>query len=489
MTFTQAAAGMRMTVFDRRTVLKLLGVGPGAAAFGGAAMPQVVAPRPSGTAATPGAAGLRRQIAVYVAAARFEDLPPAAVEKAKEQIVFFFGRAFASASTARAQHALDFARQIGRPINPGADASIIGDRLRLAPADAALVNATLFSESLPLRALLNDPIHPGVVTLPAALAIGEIMHVSGRELLLALVLGYEILGKLGQAAPATCRSTSIVAGYAATAAAGRLFALDSDRMFDALGHASAPRIDAEPRAGVDLYPGVIARNGMLAAHLAQAGAPASTHDAELPDAIDELGYWEILTTLQRAHRTTGHDSAAVELLADLMETHRLDARTISAIEVFLPASRSRSRDMELAARGPFTSARLACSSVPYSLARVLADGRIDTARFADDQLANDPVAARSIQTIEVSFESDRAERWARITVHTRDGRKLDRERDFFTCDLPPDTWHDWLRTSGKQQFPAGQLLELTRVIRNLDTVEDVSQLLTAATPSHTAIEA
>jgi 2-methylcitrate dehydratase PrpD len=483
MTFTQPAAGMRMSVFDRRMVLKLLGVGAGAAAFSGSAMPQVAAPRPSSTPATIGAAGLRRQIAAYVAAARFEDLPPAAVEKAKEQIVFFFGRAFASGSTARAQHALDFARQIGRPIAPGADASIIGDRLRLAPADAALVNAMLFSESLPLRARLNDAIHPGVVTLPAALAIGEIMHVSGRELLLALVVGYEVLGKLTEAAPAICRSTNILAGYATAAAAGRLFALDSDRIFDTLGHVSSPCIDAEAHAGIELYPGVIARNGMLAAQLAQAGAPASTHDVELPDAIEELGYWEILTTLQRPSHTSGYDSAAVELLADLMETHQLDASSIAAIEVYLPASGSRARDMELAARGPYKSACLACSAVPYSLARVLADGRIDTARLADEQLANDPVVEHLIQAIDVSFERGRAERWARITVHTRDGRKLDRERDFFTCELTPDTWHDWLRTGGKSQFAAGQLLALTRVIRNLETVEDVSQLLMAATPS------
>lgn len=200
MTFTQARAGMRMTDLDRRTVLKLLGVGAGAAAFSGGAMAQVRTPSQSSAAATPGGTSLRQQIAAYVAAARFEDLPPAVVEKAKEQIVFFFGRAFASASTARARHALEFARQLGRPIDRvGADASIIGDGLRLAPADAALVNASLFSESLPLRALLNDAIHPGVVTLPAALAIGEIRRVGGRELLLALVLGYEVLGKLSQA--------------------------------------------------------------------------------------------------------------------------------------------------------------------------------------------------------------------------------------------------------------------------------------------------
>lgn len=470
MIFTQARAGMRMTVLDRRMMLKLLGVGVGAAAFSGGAMARVMTPPQADPPPTFGGTRLRQQIAAYVAAARFEDLPPAVVEKAKEQIVFFFGRAFASASSARARHALEFAQQIGRMTDQaGGAASIIGDRLRLAPADAALVNASLFGDSLSLRALLNDAIHPGVVTLPAALAIGEIRRVSGRELLLALVLGYEVLGKLGQAAPSTCRSASIVAGYAATAAAGRLFALDREHMLDALQYASGPCIHAEQDATAELYPGVITRNGMFAAHLAHADAhegeprahcsPFADAGAELPDSIDELGYWEILTTLQRPYRTTGNDAAAVELLTDLIETHQLSERSVSTIEVVLPASGSRARDMELAARGPFKSACL-----------------------ADDGLANDPRVSHLTQAVEVSFENGHGSRWARVTVHMRDGRKLERERDFFTYDLPPDMWHDWLCTSGRRLFQSGQLLQLTRVIHNLEMVEDVSQLLTAATP-------
>jgi 2-methylcitrate dehydratase PrpD len=495
MTITQARAGMRMTVLDRRVMLKLLGVGAGAAACSGGAMARTMTAAQSDTPQGLRGTTLRQQIAAYVAAARFEDLPAAVVEKAKEQIVFFFGRAFASASSARARHALEFARQIGRFTDRvGGDAGIIGDRLRLAPADAALVNASLFSESLPLRALLNDAIHPGVITLPAALAIGEIRRVSGRELLLALVLGYEVLGKLRQTMSSTCRATSIVAGYAATAAAGRLFGLDREHMFDALSYASGPCIHADRDATAELYPGVIARNGMFAAHLAHADAHGIPHeldeapahrspfaDTELPDSIDELGYWEILTALHRPHRTTGHDAAAVELLADLIETHRLSERSVSTIEVVLPTSGSRARDMELAARGPFKPACLACSSVPYGLARVLADGRIDTTRFGDDELANDPLVSRLMQAVEVSFEDGRGARWARVTVHTRDGRKLERERDFFICDLPPDMWHGWLSSAGRRVFQPGQLLQLTRVIHNLETVEDVSQLLAAAT--------
>jgi hypothetical protein len=42
-------------------------------------------------------------------------------------------------------------------------------------------------------------------------------------------------------------------------------------------------------------------------------------------------------------------------------------------------------------------------------------------------------------------------------------------------------WHGWLSSAGRRVFQPGQLLQLTRVIHNLETVEDVSQLLAAAT--------
>ncbi|HZO16474.1 MAG TPA: MmgE/PrpD family protein [Polyangiaceae bacterium] len=467
-----------MSEIDRRTVMKLLGVGAGAAAVGGAALAREVTAHPHehGT--------LRHQIAEYVTGARFEDLSPAVVEKAKEQIVFFFGRALANIETLRCRKALEFARQLGRGNDRArATASVVGNRVRLAPEDAGLVNATLFGDSLPRGTLLHDSIHPGVVALPAALAMGEIGAVTGRDLILALVLGYEVLGKLGQPTASIVPSTRTAASYAATVAAGRMLALDHERLFHALGHAHILTCGTDR----ELECGVVTRSALLAANLAHAGAPAVELliHAQLPERVDDLGYWEILTTLQRPYPAATHAPAALELLADLLATHELDPSSVSAIDVVLPASGSRVRDLELAARGPFGSAYRACSSVPYGLARVLVDRRIDAARLADSRLASDAQTAHLMQAIEVSFESGRSQRWARITVHTSEGRSIRRDSDFFTFELPRARWHDWLCASGREVLPSTHLFELTRVIATLEQVDDVSKLLAAATPRGT----
>jgi 2-methylcitrate dehydratase PrpD len=496
MTISPSHVGAPLTGLDRRLLLKLLGAGVGAAALAGTSSARDAGVQRLGDLRPPGNP-LREQLASYVATAKFEHLPPAVIEKAKEQIVFFMGRAFTNALDPRARRSIEVARQIA---SGSAQAGLIGDHLRLPTADSALVNAVLFSEPLPLTTLMNEPIHPGVVTLPAALAVGEINRVSGRELALALAIGYEVFGKLGRATSMLGPARNLVARCAATATAGRLFRLDREWMIEAFSYAGEPCLEAEQHVLADIHPGLISRHGIFAASLVKAGAlesPRSTeqersiclHAVPLPDRLEELGYWEILTTLQRPYRSIGHESPAVELLMALMRTHRLSREHVSSIHVVLPSSGSRAQDMQVASRGPFTPARRACASVPYSLARVLADGGIDAARFADDGLANDATVARLMQRIEIAFESGREMRWVRMTVRTRDGRTLERESDFHTYELPPDRWQHWLRSGGKRLLPASQLRELVQMIRDLENVDDISKLLALAAPAHAGTRA
>ncbi|HEX7115528.1 MAG TPA: MmgE/PrpD family protein [Steroidobacter sp.] len=490
MTISPSSVDVPLTGLDRRSLLKLLGAGVGAAAFTGTTSARDADIRSLGNLGSSGHP-LRERLASYVAAARFEHLPPAVIEKAKEQIVFFLGRAFTNVLDPRVRQSIELARQIA---SRSAQAGLIGDHLRLPTADAALVNAVLFSEPLPLTVLMNEPMHPGVVTLPAALAAGELNRVSGRELVLALAIGYEVFGKLGRATSMTRPARSLVASWAATAVAGRLFQLDRECMIAAFSYAGEPGLESE-RHVLDTHPGLISRHGIVAASLARARVVESPPSAgreqsiDLPAPIEELGYWEILTTLQRPYRSVGHESPAVEVLMDLMQTHRLSREHVSSIHVVLPSSGSRAQDMQVASRGPFAPACRACASVPYGLARVLADGGIDAVRFANDGLAGDTAMARLMQRIEVAFESGRKTRWVRMTVRTRDGRTLESESDFHTYELPPDRWQHWLRSGGKRLLPASQLRELAQMIRDLEHVDDISKLLALAAPAHAGARA
>jgi 2-methylcitrate dehydratase PrpD len=489
---------------DRRSALKLLGAG-GAVTLGGhsvlgrgaAATEHAVAP---GT----GSGTLNDKIADYIIRARFEDIPPAVIRKAKEQLVYYFGRAFEVALLEPGQQMRRVAQQIARPQG---GVSVVGHRMRLAPADAAFANSSLMGASLGKDDVLaGADVHSGVITLPAALSVGEARRASGRELLLAIVLGHEVLGKLGMAAQGweaslPRRPTNIFGGYGPVTVAGRLMALDRKRMANALGYAAHLCMGIPEGSMMDHYYSFISHNGTLAVQLVEAGGvPFSNTTLEgelglyrsffgrvpeqLPKLIDELAYSELLYTVQKRYRGTAYNTTAIELFADLIDENRLGPGDVARVQVAIKSPGARERERHLTSKGPFARPDRAQSSLPYCLALVLLDGKIDIARFGDDDIVADEDIVQIMQQVDVVFERGAGRRWARLVVHTVDGRKIERESEFFTFPFPPEEWGAWLRASGAKLLPEANLGRLQQLIGTLEDVSDVSMLLEAATPPH-----
>jgi 2-methylcitrate dehydratase PrpD len=491
-----------VTAIDRRTLLKLVAAGASGAVLGETAAAADASPAVAATvpAAPPAGGSLSEKIADQIVRARFEDLPPDVIQKAKEQIVFFFGRAFEASF---ADEGRQMRRVVPKSAPDGETATVIGNRLRLSPSDAAFANSALFSSKDDVLAYAD--IHAGVITLPTALAIGEARRVSGRELILALVLGYEVLGRLGRAslgwtAPQPRRSTNIFGGYGPVTVAGRLLKLDAERMAHAIGAGAHLCMGIAEGSMMQHYYSLIARNGTFAAQLVEAGAicySRTTLEGELglyrsffgevppalPKLVEQFDYREILSAVQKRYSGTGHNTTPIEMFADELGKTGLTPQQVSKIEAVLPAKGARARQTELSSRGPFDPAQRAHSSLTYCLARVLLDGGIKIPRFDDTSIVNDTDVARVMQKIDIAFEPGHGPRWAKLTIHTTDGRKLERQSEFFTFDFPAAAWGEWLSASGKRLLTSEQLAQLLDLISNLERVDDVSRLLTAATPA------
>ncbi|MCE2452605.1 MAG: MmgE/PrpD family protein, partial [Nitrospinae bacterium] len=137
--------------------------------------------------------GVTERMAEFIVETKWADFPALAIERAKKAAVDTVGVTLAGASEPVGRIVADFARKMG-----GApEASIIGLGARAAAPMAALANGAIghaldFDDS---SYLLSG--HPSVVVLPAVLAQGEKQGASGREVLEAFVIGYEISTKLG----------------------------------------------------------------------------------------------------------------------------------------------------------------------------------------------------------------------------------------------------------------------------------------------------
>jgi 2-methylcitrate dehydratase PrpD len=125
--------------------------------------------------------------------------------------------------------------------------------------------------------------HPGAAIIPAALALGELHKISGPQLLLAMIAGYEAMGRIGNATAKELlqngfHPTGQLGVFGATAASSRILRLDMKQLTRAFGLAASMNSgslkftqDPEGTMVKRLHAGLPAERGVLAAQLAAQG--------------------------------------------------------------------------------------------------------------------------------------------------------------------------------------------------------------------------
>ncbi len=124
--------------------------------------------------------------------------------------------------------------------------------------------------------------HSSVTILPAVLALGEKLHVSGRECLEAYLVGIEVISKMGRGVNPNhyekgWHSTSTLGTLGASAASSKLLKLDPEKTKMAFGIAASMASGLRGNFGTMTKPfhaGHAARNGVESAELASLGFTA-----------------------------------------------------------------------------------------------------------------------------------------------------------------------------------------------------------------------
>jgi 2-methylcitrate dehydratase PrpD len=220
-------------------------------------------------------------LAAYVARLRYEDLPQEVPMRAKHLMVDLVG------SIVRAGHEADSTPSVfGMLARLGLDApgqsTVFGSTRGYIPATAALLNGVL-GHSLDFDDTHADSsLHPSAPVVPAAFAAAEMVGATGEQLLTAIVAGYEVCCRLGNALDPTAHyargfhPTATAGTFGAAAAASKLLGLDAS------GVASAFGVAASQAAGSLQFlvngawnkryqVGAAAMNGLIAATLAKEG--------------------------------------------------------------------------------------------------------------------------------------------------------------------------------------------------------------------------
>jgi len=220
-------------------------------------------------------------LSAYMASARDRVLPPEVLEQTMYHLLDTVAAMVSGSELTPGRAALAFARaEPGRPV-----ATVVGSTLLTGPMEAALVNGVLAHSDETDDSHGPSQSHPGAAVVPAALAIGEVGGVTGRQLLRAVALGYDVGTRatmaLGGAAfrDKSRRSTHAIAGtFGAAAAAGCVAALTAQQMRWLLDYASQQAggyavwgRDTDHVEKGFVFGGMPARNGVTAALLVRAG--------------------------------------------------------------------------------------------------------------------------------------------------------------------------------------------------------------------------
>lgn len=289
-------------------------------------------------------------------------------------------------------------------------------------------------------------IHPGAVVIPAALAVAERVGASGRDLLGAIALGYEVAIRVGESVGKAhyfhWHNTATCGVFGAAAAAGSLLGLDQRAMTWALGSAGTQagglwEFIADGAMSKHLHAGRAAANGVLAAELAALGFTgarrilegrqgffaATAPDGDPSRVIEGLAAgWKLPGVSIKPFPSCRHTHSAVEAALRLRAEHGLGAADIQRVEI------AGYRSMLDLADNPAPAHPYAAKfSVQYCVARALLDGSLDLAHF-DDHRIGEPAVRDLMARTSVRFDPSLDARYPRefpaeVTVALRDGRR------------------------------------------------------------------
>jgi 2-methylcitrate dehydratase len=221
--------------------------------------------------------GAVEQLAQWVLAPSAQDIPAAAIAQAKLLLLDAIGCGYAAFEEESTEAVLAALKDMG-----GApQCTVIGSTTKTSAPNAALVNGSL------IRILdLNDYVntksgqiggHPSD-NIPVALATSELGGASGRDIIAAIVTGYEIYGRLRELMDRNSSFDGVtVSGFAAPVMAGRLMGLDAVKLANALALSGARSItplavrQGDISGAKNVANALVAQNGVQATILAKHG--------------------------------------------------------------------------------------------------------------------------------------------------------------------------------------------------------------------------
>jgi 2-methylcitrate dehydratase len=442
-------------------------------------------------------------IAAYAAALTFDDLTPACLDAVRTRLLDSVACAIGGFDTPPAH----IARNLASTISAAPGARVLGTGVMTAPDLAAFTNAVM------LRALdYNDTyvsrgsLHPSDL-IPAAFAAAEVTRSSGAQLVLSIVLGYEVAGAMSAAVNLRERGwdQGIYVSVASAVAAGKLLGLSRAQLGHAVSLALVPRIPLrQTRAGeLSMWKGCATaasvRGGVFAAQLAQLGMTGPDEPFEGKDGLfarvtgdfdlclpARSDRYAVQVSNLKLHPAEYHSQALLDLVPTILERTPVDRMRSIDIETYWMAYSE--IGSEPAKWRPETR-ETADHSLPFLLASALRDGRLTLDAFSDRRLS-DPKLRELMQRIRIEHDPLLTQRFpaelpSRLHITTTDGERFTLEttypRGHFRNPVSAADIEAKLTAVADGVLAPSRQIAIREAIASVDRCPDASELVAALT--------
>ena len=434
----------------------------------------------------------------WVTGLKYEDLTPEAVYAAKRCMLDTLGVELRGANLPWVQAVYRGLRASG-----GNEAAIAyyGDRVS-APYAAYVNSAFAYSCELQHHGPLGSA-HVGVVVGPAVQALGEQLGCSGKEIITAMVAGYEVQGRLGiplfdAMSKHHFHPQGVLGVFGAAAAAGKLLGLTAEQQahaFAIAGSHASTVLEYDQSGGEvkRIHGAIAARSGMQSAILAKEGltgpltifegrrgifAAFAGGDADPSQVLPGLGKPYCITRCRfRIYPTIGSCHAVLDIVNDMLAAQPFDYRDVQGIKIGL---------WEFSVMHATTIKRphdviSAQACLGFSLGLRLVKGGNDLEMYMDPKLWSDP---------EVLSIADKMEAYtlvvpghpqsSRVEITLKNGQVLRGEMADArgTEDLPftQEVIEAKFRRLAGAMLPADQVNQIVQIVSRLEELPTLSAL-------------
>jgi 2-methylcitrate dehydratase PrpD len=445
------------------------------------------------------------QLAEWIAAARYDDVPEIGSRRVSERFIDSLGVQFAGTSVSTGQIIAAWVKAQGA--NP--EAAVVGGGFKTTASLAALANAAAghaleFDDIAPFSGHYANPL------TAATMAVGEKLGSSGRDVILAWMVGWEVIRQTATPCMDGSRNTLLWRGWfnqgfqpalGVAALTAKLMGLDVAQTRMALGNAASAMGGILKNRGSDtksFTAGNAAMHGVMAAELVALGFTANQDiidgdngvirmmGLEVGDpqkVLDGLGTWDMATrgSTIRLHASCGAGHWSQDALQKIIRRRPVTPGEIDSIVVYLPAFL-----MDMLPYHTPQSGLEGKYSIEYDLAAIALDGRAGMYQYTDEAVRR-PVAQELMKRVRYILVEGQAGQYkleSRVVLKLKSGEEVEETAnqshggpgDPLTTEEITGKFHECAQAV-VPEAERNQLLELCWRLDSLNSVREIADLV------------